>query len=73
MSRERRSISKDFRRQVVKLAQQPGASLEWIAKDLGISVFLLERWLRAATTTFAIPGDKDGASSSQDFEEVRRN
>lgn len=53
MARKGGSVSKKLRGEIVKLAQQPGASLEWIAADLGISVFLIERWLRAPSMALA--------------------
>ena len=63
MGPERMTASKEFKREVIKLARQPGASLEWIARDLGISMHLLERWLRAATATIEEPAEKTKAVS----------
>ena len=46
MGREKMPISKDTKREIVKLLLQPGASVEWISKDLGIDSHLLRLWLR---------------------------
>ena len=55
MARKGGSVSKKLKCEIIKLSQQPGASLEWIAVDLGISVFRIERWLRAPRTALASP------------------
>jgi transposase len=35
----------EFRRRAIDLARQPGASVAWVAKDLGISESGLRRWM----------------------------
>jgi len=46
MARERRLFSEEFKREAVKLVNQPGATKAAIARDLGLGPNLLERWCR---------------------------
>ncbi|MDP2742379.1 MAG: transposase [Hydrogenophaga sp.] len=45
MTRTRRSFTDEFKREVVKLCKQPGATITHIAKDLGIEPSVLRRWV----------------------------
>ena len=72
MARERRSFTKEFKREIVKLAGQPGASAEWIARDLGISVYLLERWSRDAAAAITALTDDGATVSCQEFKQMQR-
>jgi Transposase len=44
MARERRLFSEEFKREAVKLVNQPGASKAAIARDLGLGANLSSRW-----------------------------
>jgi transposase len=60
MARERRLFTEEFKREAVKLVNQPGATKAAIARDLGVGPNLLGRWCN---------GDK---VSSQEYERMRR-
>jgi transposase len=49
MARGRRLFSEEFKREAVKLVNQPGASKAGIARDLGLGANLLGRWCREAS------------------------
>ena len=66
MACKKMPVSRKLKREVIKLAQQPGASVEWIAHDLGISVYLLERWIQAAMTTHLASAVKKDTVSSEE-------
>ena len=51
MGLEKMPISKDTKREIVKLLLQPGSSVEWISRDLGIDSHLLRLWLRQVQIT----------------------
>lgn len=43
-TRERRQFTPDFKREAVRLAEQPGRSLSAVARDLGIQRSVLKLW-----------------------------
>lgn len=47
-SRQRRQFTAEFKESAVRLAQQPGARISQVARDLDISDSLLRNWIRAA-------------------------
>ena len=44
-TRQRRRFTDEFKREAVKLAEQPGHSLSAIARDLGIQRSVLKGWM----------------------------
>ena len=70
MSRNRRSYSREFKEEAVRLAEEPGRSGHQVALELGISPSVLNRWRKqlAAKGSEAFPGK--GRLSAQE-EEVR--
>jgi len=44
-TRERRNFTPEFKREAVKLAEQPGRSLSAVARELGIERSVLKRWV----------------------------
>ncbi|MEQ0777264.1 IS3 family transposase [Paraburkholderia tropica] len=48
MSRTRRHFTDEFKREAVRLCNEPGAVVTQIARDLGIGENLLRRWVRLA-------------------------
>lgn len=71
MSRSRRSYSREFKEEAVRLAEQPGRSGHQVALELGISPSVLNRWRKhfESRGSEAFPGK--GRLVAQD-EEVRR-
>jgi len=71
MSRNRRSYSREFKEEAVRLAEEPGRSGHQVALELGVPPSVLNRWRKqlAAKGPEACPGK--GRWSAQD-EEVRR-
>lgn len=48
---KRRMYSPEFKREAIKLTQQPGVSCRQIALEIGINPNLLNRWKREAQAT----------------------
>jgi transposase len=71
MARERRLFTEEFKREAVKLVNQPGATKAAIARDLGVGPNLLGRWCRDAIgeTPVSSNGEK---VSPQEYERMRR-
>lgn len=44
-SRQRRSFTPEFKREAVKLAEQPGHSLSAVARELGVQRSVLKHWV----------------------------
>ena len=45
-TRERRQFTPEFKREAVKLAEQPGRSLSEVARELGIQRSVLKLWIQ---------------------------
>ena len=70
---QRRHFTEEFKREAVKLARQPGASVAAIARDLGIGANLLGRWAREqASMAGAVRVNKQSTPSPDEFERMRR-
>jgi transposase len=50
MANERRRFTAEFKREAVRLCQQPGASIPKIAEELGVDRTVLRRWGYAERT-----------------------
>jgi transposase len=70
---KRKTYTAEFKREAVKLAEQPGSSVLKIAKDLGVSSHSLYAWQRAAKVqgSLAFPGQGKMALTPEQ-EENRR-
>lgn len=44
-TKQRRSFTSEFKREAVKLAEQPGRSLSTVARELGVQRSVLKRWM----------------------------
>lgn len=44
-TKERRSFTPEFKREAVKMVEQPGRSLAAVARDLGVERSVLKRWV----------------------------
>ena len=44
-TRQRRSFTAEFKREAVKLAEQPGRSLSAVARELGVQRSVLKHWV----------------------------
>ena len=73
-TRERRKFTAEFKREAVRLAEQPGHSLTAVARELGIGRSVLKRW----TENFAAGKyEKDAklplkSAQQQENEQLRR-
>ncbi len=70
---KRKTYTADFKREAVRLAEQPGSSVLKIAKDLGVSSHSLYAWQKTAKVqgSLAFPGHGKVALSAEQ-EENRR-
>ncbi len=68
---ERRSFSREFKLEAVKLVKERGVTVTQAAKDLGLSQSVLARWVRqfAADKAQAFPGR--GQMKADDAEVAR--
>jgi len=69
---QRRRFTEEFKREAVKLANQPGSSTAAIARDLGINANLLGRWKREHEGMTVQATGNTASVSSADFERMRR-
>lgn len=44
-TKERRSFTAEFKREAVKMVEQPGRSLAAVARELGVERSVLKRWV----------------------------
>lgn len=67
---QRRKYDSDFKRQAVRLTEDPGRSVGEVAESLGIAKDLLYRWRREhiAQEGLAFPGNGREALTSQEKE-----
>lgn len=72
MARERRVFSEEFKREAVKLVNQPGATKAAIGRDLGVGANLLGRWCREVSGETTISSGNSEKVSSQEYERMRR-
>ena len=70
MGKKRRSFSKDFKLEAVKLIQEGGLSVARAAKDLGVYETSLRRWIKQ----YEVDQGKGsaGALTTAEKEELRR-
>jgi transposase len=71
---ERKRYSAEFKREAVKLANQPGMVKRQVAQELGIHENLLRTWVRqfAAGKWESIPGKTLKSDQQQELERLRR-
>jgi transposase len=72
MARERRLFTEEFKREAVKLVNQPGATKAAIARDLGVGANLLGRWCRETGGETAVSISNGEKISPQEYERMRR-
>lgn len=65
MSVQRRKYDPDFKRNAVRLSDEPGRTVYEVADNLGISKDLLYKWLREfhLKEGLGLPGTRKGSSS----------
>lgn len=70
---ERRVYTAEFKREALRLCEQPGASVERIAQELGVSGHSLYKWRRHAQERgeLAFPGNGKIALTAEQQENVR--
>jgi len=76
---QRRKFSDEYKREVVRLAVEPGVTLSQVGRELGINAGLLGRWCRDSTAngSAAFPGqgkprDEEMASLKRELARVRK-
>ncbi len=76
---QRRKFSDEFKREAVRLTQEPGVSIAQIARDLGVGDGLLGRWAKAFQESGAaafpgkgVPRDKEMADLKRELARVRK-
>lgn len=72
MARERRLFSEEFKREAVKLVNQPGATKAAIARDLGVGANLLGRWYSDVNGETPVSSGTSEKVSPQEYERMRR-
>ncbi len=71
--KERRVYTAEFKREAVRLCEQPGASVVQIAEELGVSDHSLYKWRKQARSggELAFPGNGKVALSAEQQENTR--
>jgi transposase len=72
MARERRLFTEEFKREAVKLVNQPGATKAAIARDLGVGPNLLGRWCKDVGGETPNSSGKGDKVSPQEYERMKR-
>ena len=70
MGKKRRSFSKEFKLEAVKLVKEGGLAISTAAQDLGICETSLRRWVDQSEIDHG--KGPAGATTSQEKEELRR-
>lgn len=70
----RRQFDADFKREAVRLTQEPGRTLASVARDLGVSETNLWRWRKrlAESGEFAFPGTGNIPADQEELRRLRR-
>jgi transposase len=76
---KRRKFSEEFKREAVGLAQQPGAIISRVARDIGVGAGLLGRWRRElesgpvkAFSGSGVPRDQEMATLKRELARVKK-
>jgi transposase len=74
MARTRRTFTDEFKREAVRLAEQPDSNLSKIAQDLGINSSVLRRWVMQMRggTWEPVVGKPLKSAQQQEIEQLRR-
>jgi transposase len=74
MVRSRRKFTDEFKREAVRLAEQPDGNLSQIARELGLDASVLRRWvMQMRGGTWESSSDKPLKSAQQqEIEQLRR-
>ena len=70
MGKKRRSFSKEFKLEAVKLVKEGGVGVAQASRDLGICETSLRRWITQYETDHG--GGPSGALTSKEQDELRR-
>lgn len=75
MGRPRRSFTKEFKVEAVRLLTKEGGSVAQVARDLGIRDTMLGRWKQelAQSPAFAFPGKGQGKPEEEELRRLRRD
>lgn len=69
---KRRKFTEEFKREAVRLLDEPGVTCAQIARDLGINANMLSRWRRELTGDGSRAFRGHGQSRDEDLTAVRR-
>ena len=74
MAEGRRKFPDEFKREAVKLATQPGVTVSSVARDLGVDVSVVRRWVeKARTGKWEVqPGKPLKTETAAELERVKR-
>lgn len=74
MARNRRHFTDEFKREAVRLAEQPDSNVSLVAQDLGLDPSVLWRWVgQMRGSTWEPASDKPLKSAQQqEIEQLRR-
>ena len=75
MGRSRRSFTKEFKREAVRLLTESRCSVAQVARDLGIRDTMLGRWKQelALSPEGAFPGKGQGNPEQEELRRLRRD
>jgi transposase len=68
----RKHYNEEFKREAVRLAIQPGVTVTGIARDLGINVSILRRWVKEAGNWNPDPGQPLKSDIARENERLKR-
>lgn len=74
MARSRRHFTDEFKREAVRLAEQPDSNVSSVARDLGLDPSVLRRWIEQmhGGTWEPTPGKPLKSAQQQEIEQLRR-
>jgi transposase len=74
MTRTRRTFTDEFKREAVRLVEQPGGAVSQVARDLGLEPSVLRRWVAQMRggNWEATPGKPLKTAQQQEIEQLRR-
>ena len=74
MAEGRRRFTDEFKREAVQLAAQPGVTVASVARDLGINISVVRRWVRKgkAGRFETQPGKPLKSETAAELERVKR-
>ncbi len=72
MARNRRHFTDEFKREAVRLAEQPDSNVSRVAQDLGLDPSVLRRWVGQMRGGTMGAGQPLKSAQQQEIEQLRR-